>query len=135
MAAHTVPYAATATVAFPADLEEKLKIAQSIRGFRFIHILAPCPPGWGTESADTIEVSRLAVATGFFPLYEVRNGNEWRLTVPADMKSVSLSEYLGKQRRFKEMDDRRLKELQHEINRDYERLLDKVAKFSAEIQQ
>jgi pyruvate/2-oxoacid:ferredoxin oxidoreductase beta subunit len=135
MAAHTVPYAATATVAFPADLEEKLKTAQSIKGFRFIHILAPCPPGWGTESSDTIEVSRLAVATGFFPLYEVRNGTHWKLTVPADIKSVSLSEYLNRQRRFKQMDDRRLNELQHEINRDYQRLLDKVAKYSAETQQ
>jgi pyruvate/2-oxoacid:ferredoxin oxidoreductase beta subunit len=128
MAAHGVPYAATATVAFPADLEEKLKTAQAIRGFRFIHILAPCPPGWGTESSETIEISRLAVATGFFPLYEVRNGADWNLTIPADLKSVPLSEYLSRQRRFKEMDEKRQQELQNEINREYTRLMEKVNK-------
>ncbi len=128
MAAHGVPYAATATVAFPADLEEKLKKAQSVRGFRFIHILAPCPPGWGTDSSDTIEISRLAVATGFFPLFEVRDGTDWKLTIPADIKSVPLSEYLNRQKRFKEMDDKRRRELQNEINREYSRLMEKVNK-------
>ena len=128
MAAHGVPYAATATVAFPADLEEKLKKAQSVRGFRFIHILAPCPPGWGTDSSDTIEISRLAVATGFFPLFEVRDGTDWKLTIPADIKSVPLSEYLNRQKRFKEMDDKRRRELQNEINREYSRLMEKVSK-------
>jgi pyruvate/2-oxoacid:ferredoxin oxidoreductase beta subunit len=131
MAAHGVPYIATATVAFPEDLEKKLKKAKTISGFRFIHILAPCPPGWGTESSETIEISRLAVATGFFPLYEVINGTIWNLTTPKDIKNVPLSEYLCRQKRFKEMDHKRLDMLQSEIDRDYQKLMDKVAKHSA----
>lgn len=135
MAAHGVPYAATSTIAFPADLEQKLKTARNIKGFRFIHILAPCPPGWGIESSDTVEISRLAVATGFFPLYEVRNGREWKLTTPADIKSASLSEYLNRQRRFKELDEQRRAALQREINRDYKRLMEKVAGSLADEQK
>jgi pyruvate/2-oxoacid:ferredoxin oxidoreductase beta subunit len=128
MAAHGIPYMATATVAFPEDLDEKLKKAKSISGFRFIHILSPCPPGWGTESSETVEISRLAVATGFFPLYEVVDGTTWRMTVPADIKNVPLNEYLSRQKRFNNMDRERLEHLQAEIDRDYKKLMDKVAK-------
>ncbi len=126
MAAHGIPYAATATVAFPEDMEEKLKKAKEISGFRFIHILSPCPPGWGTESSDTIHLSRLAVATGFFPLYEVRNGVNWKMTVPTDEKRIPLNDYLSGQRRFKKMDEPRRQILQKEIDRDWESLMKRV---------
>ncbi len=128
MAAHSVPYIATATIAYPEDLDAKLKKAKAIKGFRFIHILSPCPPGWGTESSETVEISRLAVTTGFFPLFEVDNGTTWRMTVQADIKSVPLSEYLGRQKRFKNMDQAKLEHLQAEVDRDYKKLMAKVAK-------
>ncbi len=126
MAAHSIPYAATATVAFPEDMEEKLKKAKKISGFRFIHILSPCPPGWGTESADTIQISRLAVNTGFFPLYEIRDGVSWEMTLKPDRSRIPLKEYLGAQRRFKQMDDRRIEILQEEVDHDWECLMEKV---------
>jgi hypothetical protein len=56
MAAHRIPYAATASVAYPVDLVEKVKKARTIRGTRFIHILAPCPPGWKTQNDETIDL-------------------------------------------------------------------------------
>ncbi len=126
MAAHGVPYAATATIAFPEDMEKKLKRAKATRGFRFIHILSPCPPGWGTESSETVQLSRLAVNTGFFPLYEIINGVEWRMTYHPDEKRVLLSEYLNLQRRFKQMDPLRREELQFEVDHEWEGLMERV---------
>ena len=126
MAAHSIPYAATATVAFPADMEEKLKKAQQIKGFRFIHVLSPCPPGWGTESDATIELSRLAVSSGAFPLYEVRYGMNWKMTCLQEDKRTPLSDYLGIQRRFKDIDHERLEILQAEVDHEWEILLEKV---------
>lgn len=126
MAAHGIPYAATATVAFPDDMEKKLKKAQAISGFRFIHILSPCPPGWGTESSDTIHLSRLAVSTGFFPLYEIENGVAWKMTCMPEEKRTPLSDYLSVQKRFKQMDRERMKVLQEEVDHDWENLLEKI---------
>ncbi len=126
MAAHSIPYAATATVAFPEDMERKLKKAREIRGFRFIHILSPCPPGWGTESSDTIHLSRQAVATGFFPLYEIINGVSWKMTCQPEGKRLPLKEYLSGQRRFKQMEDVRIEALQEEVDHDWEVLLKRI---------
>lgn len=126
MAAHSIPYAATATIAYPEDMEKKLKKAKEIRGFRFIHILSPCPPGWGTESADTIHLSRLAVTSGFFPLYEIENGVTWNLTQYVEEKKSPLSDYLGQQRRFRQMDETRLQALQEEVDNEWAYLMGKV---------
>jgi len=126
MAAHGIPYAATATVAFPDDMERKLKKAQEIRGFRFMHILSPCPPGWGTDSSDTIHLSRLAVNTGFFPLYEIVNGVSWKMTCQPEGKRTPLKEYLQNQRRFKQMEDLRIEALQEEVDHDWEALQEKI---------
>ena len=126
MAAHSIPYAATATIAYPEDMEKKLKKAKEIRGFRFIHILSPCPPGWGTESADTIHLSRLAVTSGFFPLYEIENGVTWNLTQYVEEKKSPLSDYLGQQRRFRQMDEIRLQALQEEVDNEWAYLMGKV---------
>ena len=132
MAAHGIPYAATATVAFPDDMESKLKKAQAIKGFRFIHILSPCPPGWGTESSDTIHLSRLAVSTGFFPLYEIENGVTWKMTHYQGEKKTPLKEYLSAQRRFKQMDRQRMEMLQHEVDHEWDCLMEKVATSPSE---
>jgi pyruvate/2-oxoacid:ferredoxin oxidoreductase beta subunit len=61
MAAHRVPYAATACIAYPDDLMAKVRRAKATRGTRFLHILAPCPPGWKTEDEESIEIARMAV--------------------------------------------------------------------------
>ncbi len=74
MAAHRIPYAATATVAYPDDLMAKVRLARGTFGSRFINILSPCPTGWQTRPQDSIKVSRLAVTTNVYPLYEVFDG-------------------------------------------------------------
>jgi pyruvate ferredoxin oxidoreductase beta subunit len=72
--AHEIPYVATATVANLRDLEAKVERAMSLRGARYIHVLVPCPLGWGTASHDTIKIARLAVETGLFAVFEGGNG-------------------------------------------------------------
>ncbi|MBI4477250.1 MAG: pyruvate synthase subunit beta [Acidobacteria bacterium] len=103
MVAHEVPYVATATVAYPDDLVAKLQRAAQIRGTRFVHLLAPCPPGWKIPSEDAMKVARLAVATRVFPLVEVEPGRPWRLTVVPP--EADLEEYLRAQGRFRALLD------------------------------
>ncbi len=96
--AHGIPYVATASVAYLRDLEAKVSRAMTVRGARYIHILVPCPLGWGAASHDTIKLARLAVETGIFPLFEaehgeVTNSNKIRRRVPVE-------EYLKPQKRF-----------------------------------
>ncbi|MCX6363109.1 MAG: thiamine pyrophosphate-dependent enzyme [Actinobacteria bacterium] len=98
MAAHGVPYAATLSLAHHDDFMRKLAVAQTTRGFRFLLLLSPCPAGWKSEPADTVELSRLAVACGVFPLYEVFNGRRYRINARAD--GTPLEDYLARQKRF-----------------------------------
>ncbi len=97
MFAHRVPYIATATVAYPEDLMAKFAKAKQIMGFRFILILSPCPTGWRFPEGKTVEVSRLAVECGIFPLLEIERGS-WRLT--KEPSWLPLERYTELQGRF-----------------------------------
>jgi len=96
--AHGIPYVATASVSNLRDLEAKVAYAMSIDGARYIHILVPCPLGWGSAPEDTIRVARLAVESGLFPLFEARHG-EITATTPIRRK-VPVTDYLKLQKRF-----------------------------------
>ena len=107
--AHGIPYVATAISSYPLDLYEKFKNAMKINGPKYIHILAPCPPGWGYNPKDSIEIGRLAVQTGFWPLYEVIEG---KFVLSKDSskyldpkKRKPIIEYLKTQKRFKNISD------------------------------
>ncbi|NIY43149.1 MAG: pyruvate synthase subunit beta, partial [Gemmatimonadetes bacterium] len=81
MAAHRIPYAATATSAYPEDLARKVRTAVHLRGgLRFLHLLSACPPGWKIGADESIEAMRRAVQSHVFPLYEVRDGRDYRIT-------------------------------------------------------
>ncbi len=96
--AHEIPYVATASVADLFDLETKVERAMSMHGARYLHILVPCPLGWGSASSDTIRLSRLAEETGLFPVFEAENGE---LTGSRTIRHrVPVEEYLRLQRRF-----------------------------------
>jgi len=96
--AHQVPYVATAAVSDSRDLEAKVQKAMSMRGARYLHVLVPCPLGWGTRPEETIKLSRLAVSCGLFPLFEAENG-EITSTTPI-REHVPVVDYLKPQRRF-----------------------------------
>ncbi len=72
--AHHIPYAATATVAYPSDLRNKVRRGIEIEGAAFLLVHSPCPLGWGHDGSLSIEVARLAVQTGIFPVLESERG-------------------------------------------------------------
>ena len=72
--AHDIPYVATASIDRLHDLEAKVKKAMSVRGARYIQIFVPCPLGWGSVPAQTVNLARLAVESGIWPLFEGENG-------------------------------------------------------------
>jgi len=119
-AAHDIPYVATATVAYPLDLYEKVKKANRVDGPAYLHILAPCPTGWRLAPNLCITISRLAVETGIFPLYEVADG-EWILNYdPPELKDVR--EYLKLQGRFRHLTAEQIDHIQDRVKHDFDRL-------------
>ena len=98
LAAHQIPYAATLSIAHPEDFRAKIQKALDIKGFRFFLIHAPCPTGWKTEPAESVELVRLAVRSGVFALYEVFNGVDYRINVEPDGTDPEV--YYAKQKRF-----------------------------------
>jgi pyruvate/2-oxoacid:ferredoxin oxidoreductase beta subunit/intein/homing endonuclease len=101
--AHGIPYVATASVAFIADLQRKVKKALSIKGPKYIQIHVPCPLGWRHEPNLTYEVAKLAVETGLMPLIEYENG---KLVSVRKIKPLPVEEYLKTQARFKHLLDK-----------------------------
>ena len=117
MVAHGVPYVATASIAYPADLAKKAKKAASLHGPRYIHIHTPCPYGWGFPESKTIEVARLAVQTGCWVLYEVENG-DLEVTVKV-AKKKPVKDYLTMQRRFKHLTDAESSQIQELVDQKW----------------
>jgi pyruvate/2-oxoacid:ferredoxin oxidoreductase beta subunit len=124
MADHQIPYAATATIAYPEDLLRKMEKAKGIRGTRFIHLLSPCPPGWRIASELVVKLSRLAVRTRVFPLYEVENGRTY--TLQEESHVVPVKEYLKLQGRFNHLTEKDVEEIQRRVDDTWERLLRKA---------
>lgn len=103
-AAHDIPYTATATIAYHVDLEKKIKKALKINGPAFIHIFAPCPTGWRYPSNLTVEISRLAIQTGVFVLWELEGSNFNNIKITKKpVKRKPVEEYLKLQGRFKHL--------------------------------
>ena len=124
MAAHRIPYAATATAAFLPDLLRKVAKARAMRGLRLITLLVPCLDGWGVPDDQGLAVARLAVETGVFPLYEVEDGCRYTLNRPAKTRPVR--EYLEAQRRYAGLGDAEIDELQREVDAGWARLVSKT---------
>ncbi len=122
IAAHSVPYIATASVAYPEDFTKKLEKAKNIKGFKFFHIFAPCPPGWKSNPQDTIKLARLAVDTRLFPLFEIENGTKYTINRPKKDKGIPIEEYTKLQGRFKHLTEEDIKEMQQNIDRKWNRL-------------
>jgi len=124
MAAHRIPYAATASPAYPEDLVRKMKKAKAIRGTKFIHIISPCPPGWKSASELSIKLARLAVQTKSFQLYEVENGLKW--TINLEPKGLPVEEYLKLQGRFRHLSPEEIRKIQETVDAEWARLVAKA---------
>ncbi len=115
--AHKIPYAATACVAYPEDMIAKFRKAKDIKGMRFMHLLSPCPPGWKIPSDQSIRLSRMAVNSKVFPLYEVENG-KYRITV--EPKDIPVDEYIKSQGRFRGLNNEDIKDIQASVDENWE---------------
>jgi pyruvate/2-oxoacid:ferredoxin oxidoreductase beta subunit len=117
MAAHHIPYVATACSCFPDDLRKKVTEAKKIKGTKYIHILSPCPTGWRFPERLTPNIGRLAVETRYFPLYEIREGGKVRIT--HNPKNLPVEDYLLAQGRFKHLTGEDVKKIKAEIDRNW----------------
>lgn len=121
IAAHRMPYAATATIGDPYDLMEKIRKAKATRGTRFVHCLAPCPTGWRMEEGLSAKSTMLAVETKVFPLYEIIDGREYRIT--HEPQGLPVSEYTKIQGRYRHFTDEDVAALQRQVDEDWDELV------------
>lgn len=129
MAAHGIPYAAQASVSHWKDLTDKAEKAFNTPGPAFINVFAPCPRGWRIPSNKTVEIAKLGVQTGFWPVYEVEDG-VFRQTVKVHNRKP-IEEFLKPQGRFKHLfapgNEALLAEIQADVDRVWEALMARCA--------
>ncbi len=121
MAEHGIPYLATASVAYPEDLMNKVRKARKIKGFKFIHIMTPCTTGWQFRSEQTIEIARMAVQSGMFPLYEVENGVNYTLNLKPS-KRIPVKQYLRLQKRYTHVSLEEMEMIQADVDERWRRI-------------
>ncbi len=121
--AHGIPYVATATVADLHDLEAKVARAMSVHGARYLHVLVPCPLGWGAAPCDTVRLARLAAQTGLFPVFEAEFGEV--VGVSRLRRPAPVSEYLRLQTRFAHLFDHDGKPTRPDTNAALQALADR----------
>ena len=103
VAAHGITYAATASVGYLPDFLNKVEKASKIQGTKYIHVIAPCPTGWGIKTEDCIEVAKEVVDCGLWYLAEFENG-EFKLN-KRPKEFTRIDSYIKRQGRFKHMTD------------------------------
>lgn len=119
--AHGIPYCASASVANIPDLRKKVEKAKNIRGPRLLHIMCPCPTGWGMPPAKSIEVCKKAIRSGAWVLYECENG---KVRINSRQKElIPVKDYISMQKRFRGMKEETLEAFQEQVRENYERIL------------
>lgn len=126
MAAHRMPYAATASIAFPEDLTEKLQKAKKIKGTRFIHMLSPCTTGWRIDEDMAVKVAMMSVETNVFPLYEIEDGLNY--TISYYSRNLAVEKYLMIQGRYKHLKAEQIRDIQAETDRAWTVLQEKAVR-------
>ena len=114
MAAHGVPYVATASISYPEDFMKKVQKAREVDGPAYIHLHQPCTTGWGFNPSKTIDLGRLAVETGSWILYEIEDG-DFRVTYRLLQRKM-VDEYLQAQKRFKHLTELERERIQKNVD-------------------
>jgi len=125
MAAHGIPYVATACISYPLDFVSKLKKAKEMVGTKYVQVLTPCPAGWRFSTERTIEMGRLAVQTGIWALFEVEHGR-FKLSSPSSAlidktKRKPIEEYVKEQGRFDQLTTEGIEEIKRWIDEMWEK--------------
>lgn len=123
MAAHGIPYVATlaaGSVPMLKDFRAKVERAATMRGFRFLHVLGACPPGWRYPTDQSVEIVRLAVESRTFPLVECDHG-EWRITY-RPKRPLPVGGFLASQGRFAHLGPREITAIQEHVDERWELL-------------
>jgi pyruvate ferredoxin oxidoreductase beta subunit len=123
VAAHDIPYVATACPGYPFDMMEKVKKGLAVNGPAFISVFSVCPTGWRSAPDLSVRLGRLAVETGIFPLYEVENGKYTLNLDPSPLRPAQ--DYLKLQGRFRHLSEGMVKQIQDRVTKDYEALKEK----------
>ena len=122
MAAHKMPYVASASIGYPEDFVKKVQKALSIPGAKYMQVFASCPTGWKSKPEESILLAKEAVTTRAFPLYEVENGI-YKITHKP--KKTSLRDYMKKQGRFAHIPEELIEDVDRQLDNDWELLLRK----------
>jgi pyruvate ferredoxin oxidoreductase beta subunit len=122
MATHRIPYIATASISYLPDLRRKVakaaKVTSAGEGLAYLHIQQPCPTGWYFPTEKVVEVGRLAVQTGAWPLFEVEEGVVKMNLKPRKLKPIG--DYLKLQRRFRHLSEEQIATVQREVEKEWE---------------
>ena len=130
MAAHNIPYVATACPSYPLDFIRKVEKAKATKGPSYIHCFTVCPTGWRCGSHLAVAMGRLAVETGVFPLYEVENG-QYRVSPDMPKKLKPVKDYFKAQGRFRHLGEGEIQNIQNKVKSEYQKILDKAKYLKA----
>ena len=123
-AAHDIPYVATACPSYPFDMMDKVAKGLAKAGPAYIQVLSVCPTGWRCPPELSVEIGRLAIQTGIFPLYEIEDG-KYKLNVKIS-RFKPVSEYLKLQGRFRHLSEETIDEIQGRVEQEYAKLMEKI---------
>ena len=121
LAGLSIPYAASASIGYIDDFVRKVKKAQNTKGFRFLHLLVPCVTGWRFNGGSAIKLSRLAVETKIFPLYEVHDGDTF--IINKEPEDIPVDEYFKLQGRYDHLTAEESTNIQEKVDQRWQRLL------------
>jgi pyruvate ferredoxin oxidoreductase beta subunit len=125
VAAHNIPYVATASPSYPFDMMEKVEKGMAVNGPAYIHILSVCPVGWRSKADLSVRLGRLAVETGIFPLFEFENSTyKMSFDIP---RLRPVTDYMKLQGRFRHLSPDTIKKIQQRVTEEYNNLLEKAA--------
>jgi pyruvate ferredoxin oxidoreductase beta subunit len=126
MAAHNIPYVATASPSYPFDMMDKIKKGLAVNGPAYVHVLSVCPTGWRSAPDLSVRMGRLAVETGIFPLYEIEDG---RYVLNLDLPELRpVQDYFKLQGRFRHLTPDMVSKIQTRVTSEF----DKLRKISAQ---
>ncbi len=125
VAAHHIPYAATCSIAHLEDMVKKVEKAKVCNGTAYLQVLATCPTGWAFEAEQSVNLARLSVQTLVWPLYEVVNGTQYRITHKVS-KPKPIGEYLKAQGRFAKVSEEQVAAFQQQVDSDYAQLVNRA---------